>query len=150
MRRQCGNTRGKVVALSMSVVWGASLCGAQQMNRPMGAMPAQQATTAPAPRAASPAAQLDAEAIGRIAGKKRRDRLIRLACDHPTWALGFADEVWWSRLAQPDQHGWVASDQGIRLQELARRRRRASPRNRAEAVFAATAAEGGVDPGSTL
>src|SRR5919197_2043730 len=39
--------------------------------------------------------------------KKRRDRLIRLATNHPTWALGFADEVWWSRLAQPDQHGWT-------------------------------------------
>ena len=26
---------------------------------------------------------------------------------HPTWALGFGDEVWWSRLAQPDQHCWT-------------------------------------------
>jgi transposase len=52
--------------------------------------------------------------------KKRRDRLIRLACGHPTWALGFADEVWWSRLAQPSQHGWVANDQRIQLQELTR------------------------------
>ena len=41
--------------------------------------------------------------------KKQRDRLIRLAAAHPTWALGFADEVWWSRLAQPDQHRWVTS-----------------------------------------
>lgn len=52
--------------------------------------------------------------------KNRRDRLIRLACDHPTWALGFADEVWWSRLAQMDQHGWVDQADQIRLQELAR------------------------------
>jgi hypothetical protein len=43
-----------------------------------------------------------------------------LAIGHPTWGLGFADEVWWSRLAQPDQHGWVAPHEGIRLQELAR------------------------------
>jgi hypothetical protein len=25
----------------------------------------------------------------------------------PTWALGWGDEVWWSRLAQPDQHCWT-------------------------------------------
>ena len=35
------------------------------------------------------------------AEKSARDRLIRLAATHPTWALGFEDEVWWSRLAQP-------------------------------------------------
>jgi hypothetical protein len=33
--------------------------------------------------------------------KKARDRLIRLATSHPQWALGFEDETWWSRLAQP-------------------------------------------------
>ncbi len=27
--------------------------------------------------------------------------MIRLAASHPTWALGFQDEVWWSRLARP-------------------------------------------------
>ncbi len=43
--------------------------------------------------------------------------MIRLASHHPTWAVGFADEVWWSRLAQPDQHGWVADDQ-LRLEAL--------------------------------
>src|SRR6266545_1483094 len=52
--------------------------------------------------------------------KKRRDRLIRLACNHPEWALGFADEVWWSRLAQPDQHRWTDDDTVVRLQELER------------------------------
>jgi DDE superfamily endonuclease len=46
--------------------------------------------------------------------------LIRLATNHPSWAIGFADEVWWSRLAQPDQHGWVADDARLRLQELER------------------------------
>jgi transposase len=25
---------------------------------------------------------------------------------HSDWVLGFADEVWWSRLAQPDLHAW--------------------------------------------
>jgi hypothetical protein len=52
--------------------------------------------------------------------KKRRDRLIRLATNHPTWALGFADEVWWSRLAQPDQHRWTTTDALVQLQELSR------------------------------
>jgi DDE superfamily endonuclease len=50
--------------------------------------------------------------------KKRRDRLIRLATDHPTWALGFADAVWWSRLAHPDQHRWIAPGKATRLQAL--------------------------------
>lgn len=52
--------------------------------------------------------------------KKRRDQLIRLATDHATWALGFADEVWWSRLAQPDQHRWTNDDAVVPLQELER------------------------------
>ena len=34
--------------------------------------------------------------------------------------LGFLDEVWWSRLAQPDQHRWVDEDDVTRLQELER------------------------------
>ena len=38
---------------------------------------------------------------GLCAKKNRRDRLIRLAMGEPTLALGFQDEVWWSRLAQP-------------------------------------------------
>jgi transposase len=52
--------------------------------------------------------------------KKQRDRLIRLAIRHPTWALGFADEVWWSRLAQPDMHTWQDGEQFTQLHELAR------------------------------
>jgi transposase len=32
--------------------------------------------------------------------------------------LGFADEVWWSRLAQPAQHRWVEPEAVIRRQEL--------------------------------
>ena len=50
--------------------------------------------------------------------KTRRDSLIRLVLAHPSWALGFLDEVWWSRLAQPDQHRWVEKDDVTRLQEL--------------------------------
>jgi transposase len=52
--------------------------------------------------------------------KKRRDALIRLVLAHPTWALAFQDEVWWSRLAQPDQHRWVDEKVVTRLQEKER------------------------------
>jgi transposase len=51
-----------------------------------------------------------------------------LAIRHPTWALGFADEVWWSRLAQPSQHGWIACDDRIQLEELARAKEDPDPK----------------------
>jgi len=50
--------------------------------------------------------------------KKRRDQLIQRTMTQPTWALGFGDEVWWSRLAQPDQHGWTEAEATHKLQEL--------------------------------
>jgi transposase len=50
--------------------------------------------------------------------KKRRDRLIQRAMRQPSWALGFGDEVWWSRLAQPDQHCWTDPEATPKLQEL--------------------------------
>jgi hypothetical protein len=49
--------------------------------------------------------------------KKRRDQLIQRVMAQPTWALGFGDEVWWSRLAQPDQHCWTDAATP-KLQEL--------------------------------
>src|SRR5919204_3996359 len=49
--------------------------------------------------------------------KARRDRLIRLARQHPDWLLGFADEVWWSRLAQPPLYAWQDDAQPLRLLE---------------------------------
>jgi transposase len=51
------------------------------------------------------------------AEKSARDRLIRLVATHPTWVLGFEDEVWWSRLAQPALHSWAEADQPLRLVE---------------------------------
>ena len=51
--------------------------------------------------------------------KSARDRLIRLGATHPTWAMGFEDEVWWSRLAQPALHTWAEPDQPWRLVEQA-------------------------------
>ncbi len=50
------------------------------------------------------------------AGKKARDRLIRLAGAHPDWVLGYADETWWSRLALPRLHAW-RGDGPLRLAE---------------------------------
>jgi transposase len=50
--------------------------------------------------------------------KKRRDQLIQRANTQPTWALGFGDEVWWSRLAQPNQHCWTDTEATPKLQEL--------------------------------
>ena len=47
---------------------------------------------------------------GLRAQKNRRDRLIALARDRPGWALGCADEVWFSRLAQPALHTWAAGE----------------------------------------
>src|SRR2546430_6956640 len=54
----------------------------------------------------------------RMLEKKRRAQLIQRALAQPTWALGFGDEVWWSRLAQPDQHGWTDAEATQKLQEL--------------------------------
>jgi transposase len=53
------------------------------------------------------------------AEKSARDRLIRLAATHPTWVLGFEDEVWWSRLAHPALQSWAETDQPLRLVEQA-------------------------------
>lgn len=50
--------------------------------------------------------------------KHARDRLQRLAETHPEWVLGFQDECWWSRLAQPNLHAWTDAEP-LRLVELA-------------------------------
>jgi DDE superfamily endonuclease len=52
---------------------------------------------------------------GLRAQKNRRDRLIDVARNRPGWALGFADEVWFSRLAQPALHSWAAGGEELRL-----------------------------------
>jgi DDE superfamily endonuclease len=39
--------------------------------------------------------------------KKWRQRLKRLAAAHHDWVLGYQDEVWFSRLAQPRLHAWT-------------------------------------------
>jgi hypothetical protein len=59
--------------------------------------------------------------------KKQRDRLIRLAAAHSEWVLGFADEVGWSRLAQPELHAW-AEDKPVRLREMTLPKEDADPK----------------------
>jgi len=49
------------------------------------------------------------------AENNHRDRLIRLAAQHPAWVLGFVDEVWWSRLAQPNLPAWAPAERAVRL-----------------------------------
>jgi transposase len=39
---------------------------------------------------------------------------------HPDWVLGYADEVWWSRFAQPRVHTWVEPGQALHLIEQVR------------------------------
>jgi hypothetical protein len=41
--------------------------------------------------------------------------LIAWASQQPTWAIGFGDEVWWSRFALPQMHAWQSQDQPVRL-----------------------------------
>jgi len=40
-----------------------------------------------------------------------------MAARHPDWVVGYADEVWWSRLAQPAMHAWGET---LRLEAKAR------------------------------
>ena len=35
--------------------------------------------------------------------------------EHPEWALGFEDENWWSRVAQPSLSAWAANNRPLRL-----------------------------------
>jgi len=43
--------------------------------------------------------------------------LIAWASEQPDWAIGFLDEVWWSRFALPRMHAWQDEDQPVRLIE---------------------------------
>ena len=44
--------------------------------------------------------------------------MIRLSASHPEWALGFEDEVWWSRLARPATGAWAEEEHPLRLKAL--------------------------------
>src|SRR5579885_248207 len=51
------------------------------------------------------------------AKKKARDRLIAWASQQANWAIGFLDEVWWSRFALPRMHAWQDGEHPVRLVE---------------------------------
>ena len=55
-----------------------------------------------------------------MSAKKARDRLIRLVNGHGDWALGFEDETWWSRFAQPQLSAWRDGERSLRLVEQER------------------------------
>ena len=52
--------------------------------------------------------------------KKRRDTLIAGALRRAEqgWVVGYGDEVWWSRFAQPRMHAWAEQGKPLRLQEF--------------------------------
>ena len=58
--------------------------------------------------------------------KKVRDRLIAQAAARPDWVLGFEDETWWTRLAQPDLFAWATADP-LRLRQNPRDPKGAGP-----------------------
>ncbi len=61
---------------------------------------------------------MDHQPGSRIPAKKKlRDRLIGLTSQHPDWVIGFQDEVWWSRYAQPHLHSWSPDGKPQRLVE---------------------------------
>jgi len=51
------------------------------------------------------------------AKKNARDRLITWASTQPGWAIGYLDEVWWSRFVLPRLHTWQDQDRPARLIE---------------------------------
>ena len=67
--------------------------------------------------------------------------MIRLAANHPDWALGFEDEVWWSRLARPAMHAWTEEGEPLRLEELTRLKE--DPDRKAVACYGMLLREGG-------
>ncbi len=42
---------------------------------------------------------------------------MRLAEDKPDWVVGFEDECWWSRVAQPNLHSFSEEGEPLRLVE---------------------------------
>jgi hypothetical protein len=51
------------------------------------------------------------------AKKKARDRLLAWASRQDTWAIGFLDEVCWSRFALPRMHAWQDEEPPVHLVE---------------------------------
>jgi len=54
--------------------------------------------------------------------KNARDRLIAYCSPRPDWAIGYLDEVWWSRFALPQAHAWQDEEDPLRLIEKPRQK----------------------------
>jgi transposase len=53
---------------------------------------------------------------------------MHLAQDHPDWVLGFQDETWWSRFAQPNLHAWSDEGNPLRLVEQVKEKDDSDPK----------------------
>lgn len=61
---------------------------------------------------------LDHESRSDVSPKQTaRDRLIAYASPRPDWAIGFLDQVCWSRFALPHLHAWQSKQEPVRLVE---------------------------------
>jgi len=47
---------------------------------------------------------------------------------HPEWVLGFLDETWWSRFAQPMLHAWCEEGETMQLVEQTKRKEDPDPK----------------------
>jgi len=47
---------------------------------------------------------------------------------HPDWVIGYGDEVWWSRFAQPNLQSWAEENQQLRLIEQIKGKEDADPK----------------------
>lgn len=53
---------------------------------------------------------------------------MRYSAEREDWALGFADEVWWSRFAQPQMHSWSPENQPLRLMSRSKKKEDPEPK----------------------
>ncbi len=72
---------------------------------------------------------------------KRRDALIALA-QHHGWVVRYQDEVWWSRVSQPNLHSWSEKNEPLRLQDLSKNK--GDPDPKALACYNMLEAESGL------
>src|SRR4051794_11939444 len=110
--RQFGKARS-----TWTLALAAEVCAPSTGSRPSGSVLRPSATRSSGWGSAGGGRRRGSPArIRSTRSKNWRDRLIRLAARHPDWVVGYADEVWWSRLAQPAIHAWGT----LRLETKAR------------------------------
>jgi transposase len=80
--------------------------------------------------------------------KKQRDRLIALAAERDDWVVGYQDEVWWSRFAQPSMHAWAGKADPLRL--VQRHKRKDDPEPAALACYGVYVPAWAAEPGGSM